>query len=170
MRSDTGLCDRSHLAGSSGIIRASQKTPYIDPSAPTVRDAVFWVFVRQSLYNSTIHQQPLDLDFSLTLNPTPEMLIDLHSLSWLRHETSWANQMLWHTACVANFCFADSKIQYEVGSTAHKQQEQRWAELWRFVQTWRSSRPSTFDPIWEGPSVDDSVFPDVFFTADWHGR
>lgn len=168
VRSSTGLCDQSHLSGSSGILRASQKTPFIDPSAPTVHDAIFWVYVRQSLYNATIRQQPLDLDFSLTMSPTPGSLKDPHPLGWLRLETSWANQLLWYTACVANFSFAGTKTQCEPGSAAHKQQEKLWTELRGMIQTWRNSRPSSFDPIWEGAEVDESIFPDIFFTADWH--
>ncbi|KAF2855187.1 hypothetical protein T440DRAFT_551441 [Plenodomus tracheiphilus IPT5] len=163
VRSTSGLCDKSHLSGSSSILRASQKTRFIDPSAPTVREAIFWVYVRQSLYNASIRQQPLDLDFSLQIQPLPEAVKVTHPLDWLRLETAWANQMLWHTACVANFCFSDHGAQ-----SGRPESAQRWQELWVHVQKWRESRPSSFDPIWTGPSTDESVFADIFFTADWH--
>ncbi|CBX97028.1 hypothetical protein IAQ61_008026 [Plenodomus lingam] len=163
VQSNVGMCDKSHLQGSSGILRASQLTRFIDPSAPTVREAVFWVYVRQSLYNATIRQQPLDLDFSLQLEPLADAVGNQHRLDALRRETAWANQMLWHTACVANFCFADTGAQSGQAGTT-----QRWQALWTQIRTWRDKRPSSFDPIWAGPSTDEDVFPDIFFTADWH--
>ena len=46
----------------------------IDPSATSLRDAAFWIYVRQSLYNATISQEPLDIDFSLELSPTVDNL------------------------------------------------------------------------------------------------
>ncbi|KAI8943687.1 hypothetical protein NX059_001671 [Plenodomus lindquistii] len=164
VRSTIGVRDKSHLSGSSGILRASQRTPFVDPSAPTIRDAIFWVYVRQTMYNATIRQQPLDLDFSLRLHPLPNAIQDSHPLDWLRLETAWANQMLWHTACVANFCFAEDGAQSGLAGSM-----QRWQELWEHVETWRKSRPSSFDPIWADPSTGEAVFTDIFFTADWHG-
>jgi hypothetical protein len=154
-----------HLAGSSSILRASQSDRFVDPSAVPVRDAVFWVYVRQCLYNATISQQPLDIDFSLQLRPSPDAMQDSHPLAWLRLETAWANQMLWHTACVANFCFAGIRTQDEQTSSTH-----RWQELWDSTQMWNKNKPASFDPIGWGPSKDESVFTDLWFTADWHGK
>ncbi|CAG5187441.1 uncharacterized protein ALTATR162_LOCUS11719 [Alternaria atra] len=109
-----GSCDRHHLAGTSSILRASQDTRFVDPSVPTFREAAFWVYVRQCLYNATISQQPLDIDFSLQLYPTPDSMQDLHPLAWLRLETAWSNQLLWNTAFVANFCFRGTGTQSEL--------------------------------------------------------
>jgi hypothetical protein len=144
---------------------ASQDTHCVDPSAPTVCGAVFWVYVRQCLYNATISQQPLDIDFSLQLHPTPDSLQDSHPLVWLRVETAWANQILWYTACVANFCFAGPGTQSEPASS-----NSQWQELRELVQTWHSNRPSSFDPIWLDQSQDGCVFSPIWFTADWHGK
>lgn len=139
-------------------------TPFIDPSATSLRDAAFWIYVRQCLYNSTISQEPLDIDFSLQLLPTPDALMDPHPLAWLRSETAWANQMLWITACVANFCFSGPKMTDDtVMRTAV------WQELWDKNQTWQNSRPKDFDAIGFGPTR-DNLFQDIWFTADWHGE
>lgn len=139
--------------------------PFIDPSATTLRDAAFWIYVRQTLYNSTISQEPLDIDFSLELLPTPDLLMDSHSLAWLRSETAWANQVLWITANVANFCFSGSSMNNDAVTRAAA-----WQELWDRNQAWQKSRPKEFDPIGRGPAQDEHVFEDVWFTADWHGE
>lgn len=140
-------------------------TPFIDPSATSLRDAAFWLYVRQTLYNSTISQEPLDIDFSLELLPTPDSLMDTHPLAWLRIETAWANQILWNTACVANFCFSRPKLTDDAVTRAAG-----WQELWDRNEAWQKSRPKEFDPIGRGPAQDEHVFEDVWFTADWHGE
>jgi hypothetical protein len=150
------------LTSSSGILRVSQSTRSVDPSAPTLHGAAFWVYLRQCLYHATISQQPLDVDFSLQLHPVPDFLQDLYPLTRLRSETAWANQMLWYTACVANFCFA---TQSEPTLSTDQ-----WQEFWEMIQKWHNNRPRTFDPIGSGPSEDGSVFSDIWFTADWHGK
>jgi hypothetical protein len=163
--SRTGSRDKQHLEGTSSILRASQSSGFIDPSASTLHDAAFWVYVRQCLYNATVYQRPLDIDFSLRLYPVPKLMRDLHPLDWLRVETAWANQMLWHTACIANFCFSGVGTPSEPAARSH-----RWNELSEAIQTWCKERPKVFDPI--GPSLyeDGGVFPEIWFTADWHGK
>ena len=165
MPSSTGSVDEQHLAGCSAIIRSSQGNHYVDPSAPTLREAAFWVYVRQCLYNATINQQPPDIDFSLRLHPTPSSLRDAHPLARLRLETAWANQMTWNLACVVNFCFDGKEPQNE---KTYKMR--RWKELWDLVQTWIRDRPDGFNAIFEGPAGDQGSFPEMLFTADWHSK
>ncbi|KAK5280656.1 hypothetical protein LTR40_006034, partial [Exophiala xenobiotica] len=47
----TGSDQEQHLTGCSALIRASQPSS-IDPSSPTLRQAAFWVYVKQCLYNA----------------------------------------------------------------------------------------------------------------------
>jgi len=155
--------NEQHLTGSSAILRASQ-THTIDPSAPTLREAAFWVYVRQCLFKSTMDQLPPNIDFSLRLHPEPASMRDLHPLPQLRLETAWANQMTWHCACVVNFCFD----QNEPGERAHRMQ--RWQALCDSVAEWRRERPPSFDSLWTGVADKGSTFPEVLFTADWHGN
>jgi hypothetical protein len=161
--STTGSDAGQHLAGSSAILRASQGNHYVDPSAPTLREAAFWVYVRQCLYTATVNQQPPDIDFSLQLHPKPSSMQDSHPLARLRLDTAWANQMTWITALIVSFCFE--------AETPGEQNDKlaRWHELWDAVQAWAKDRPKGFDPIWHGVAGDDSCFPQVYFTADWHG-
>lgn len=157
----SGSDNEQHLAGSSAILRASQ-TRTVDPSAPTLREAAFWVYVRQCLYNATINQQPPNIDFSLQLDPSPASMHDSHPLAMLRLETAWANQMTWHCACVVNFCFDGHEPRELLSRT------QKWQTLWDAVQRWEEDRPPSFNPIWSGKPSDKSVFPEMWFTADWH--
>ncbi|KAF1355722.1 hypothetical protein EJ07DRAFT_168184 [Lizonia empirigonia] len=162
--SSTGSDAGQHLAGFSAILRASQGNHYVDPSAPTLREAAFWVFVRQCLYTATINQQPLDVDFSLQLHPTPSSMQDSHPLARLRLETAWANQMTWNTALTVNFCFGEDQ------PNERKDRIGRWHELWEAVHNWERDRPEGFAAIWHGPAseIEDSCFPRIWFTADWH--
>ena len=162
----TGLDDAQRLSGSSSILRVSQGDHYVDPSAPTLHEAAYWVYVRQCLYTATINQQPPDIDFSLQLHPTPGSMQDSHSLARLRLETAWANQMTWNTALVVNFCFETDPSRKRNNRLA------RWQELWDLVQAWKKDRPAGFDSIWDGPATgaDESCFPQMWFTADWHGK
>lgn len=163
--SSTGSDDEQHLAGCSAILRASQGHHFVDPSAPTLREAAFWVYVRQCLYNATINQHPPDLDLSLQLHPTPGSVQDSHPLARLTLETAWANQMTWYTACIVNFCFENSEPQDE-----KTQRFRQWQDLWDTIHTWADERPKGFDPIWQGPTKSNGVFPEIWFTADWHGK
>ncbi|CAO2656288.1 Nn.00g050910.m01.CDS01 [Neocucurbitaria sp. VM-36] len=161
--SSTGSDDEQHLAGCSAIIRTSQGHHFVDPSAPTLREAAFWVYVRQCLYNATINQQPPDVDFSLQLHPAPGSMHDSHPLAHLKLETAWANQMTWNTARVANFCFEGNEP-----SSERTHRVRRWQELWDLVEMWANNRPAGFNPIYEGKASENGVFPEIWFTADWH--
>lgn len=159
----SGADQEQHLAGTSAILRSSQTTT-VDPSAPTLREAAFWVYVRQTLYNATITQQPPNIDFTLQLQPLPSAMQEDHPLARLAVETAWANQATWNCASVANFCFDRN---HNAGPALRMQQ---WQELWDSVESWKANRPPSFDPIWSGPDDDSgSQFPEMHFTADWHG-
>ncbi|KAF1946679.1 hypothetical protein EJ02DRAFT_366843 [Clathrospora elynae] len=161
--SSTGSDGEQHLAGCSAIIRSSQGHHYVDPSAPTLREAAFWVYVRQCLYTATINQQQPNVDFSLELHPTPGSMRESHPLARLRLETAWANQMTWNTALVVNFCFDGNEPQ-----NVKAFRGRRWQELWELVQAWMRDRPKGFNAIFEGPADDKCVFPEIWFTTDWH--
>ncbi|KAF2714095.1 hypothetical protein K504DRAFT_518292 [Pleomassaria siparia CBS 279.74] len=156
----TGSDPEQHLNGTSAILRASQGHT-VDLSAPTLRDAAFWVYVRQCLYTATVNQQPPNIDFNLRLHPIPPPQDASNPYSEVRRETAWANNMTWLCASVIHFCFDG----IEVDPSERLRQS---SVLWDSVKSWRANRPSTFDPIWEHPFGEESVFPETLFTADWH--
>lgn len=73
--------------------------------------------------------------------------------------------MTWNLARVVNFCFDGNEPH---GERSYKMR--RWQELWDLVQTWLQDRPAGFNAIFEGPASDQGPFPDIWFTADWHGE
>ncbi|KAJ6129425.1 hypothetical protein N7512_002205 [Penicillium capsulatum] len=155
----TGSDQERHLAGCSALLRASQGRE-VDPSTPGLRQAAFWVYMRQCLYNACVHQQAPNVDLNLVLIPPPA---GGDPLGDLRSETAWANTMTWICATVVHFCFGST---YPEPST----RTHRWHELSEAVESWLSNRPATFDPIWYSEAVpgSENPFPGIWFTADWH--
>lgn len=160
----TGSDQERHLAGCSALLRASQGS-CVDPSAPTLRQAAFWVYIRQCLYNACVNQQPPNIDFNLTLMPIPAAA-GTDSASDLRVETAWANTMTWICATAIQFCFGG-------GSAEPLARMQKWTELEEAVESWLRNRPATFDPIYSRqpvPGASSNPFPEFWFIADWHGK
>jgi hypothetical protein len=159
----TGSDQEQHLTGCSALIRASQPSS-IDPSSPTLRQAAFWVYVKQCLYNACVNQQPPNVDRSLTLLPPP-VIVESDTLSQLRAETAWANTMVWMCSTVLHFCFG-------TGTTDPIARLGEWKKLTEALENWKTNRPATFDPVWHGEADTGSSnpFPQYFFTADWHGK
>jgi hypothetical protein len=89
---------------------------------------------------------------------------DSHPLARLRLETAWSNQMTWNTALAVNFCFEGNDPRND-----RTDKVRRWQEIWDLVQEWIKTKPEGFEPIWQGPSDPDCPFPEIWFTADWHG-
>ena len=156
---------KQHLAGCAAILRVSQGHRFVDPSAPTLREAAFWVYVRQCLYDGTIRREPLDIDFSLQLRPLPPDIQHSHPLARLQIETAWANQAAWNAACVVNFCYGGAQAHNQIGD-----KRQQWQQLWDANQTWQQGKPHRFNPIWSGPSGGSNVFADTLFIAESHGK
>jgi hypothetical protein len=78
--------------------------------------------------------------------------------------------MTWICATVVQFCFGSS---VEVGIVPQDLTARlgKWEELREAVGNWARSRPRSFDPIWEGEAGHNSnPFPELLFTADWHGK
>lgn len=156
----TGSDQERHLAGCSALLRASQG-PEVDPSTPGLRQAAFWVYMRQCLYNACVNQQPPNVDLNLILSP---VLAGSDPISDLRSETAWANTMTWICATVLQFCSGS-------GFQEPCERMKKWKVLSDAVESWVKSRPCTFDPIWYGNPVvgSSNPFPEFWFTADWHG-
>jgi len=157
-----GSDQERHLAGCSALLRACQGRPCVDPSAPSLRDAAFWVYMRQCLYNACINHQAPNVDFSLALLPVPGPAAG--AAHALLSETAWANSMTWICATVVQFCF---------GSDAHEPSSRmaEWQDLSSAVEGWATSRPRSFDPIWQGEGSSGGgtrCFPEYYFAADWH--
>ncbi|KAF4968886.1 hypothetical protein FSARC_3785 [Fusarium sarcochroum] len=158
---EIGSDQERHLTGLSALLKTSQGRQ-VDPSAPTLSQAAFWVYVRQCLYNACVNQQAPNLDFELVLIPPP-LVVEGQAVD-VKSETAWANTMTWICATVVHFCFRGSAL-YSESST----RMQKWYELSEAVDNWNNTKPSTFDPIWSGESNPGAnPFPEIWLTADWH--
>jgi hypothetical protein len=103
------------------------------------------------------------VDFNLHLLPIPNPNDSSSILSDLDRETSWANKMTWICASVVHYCF--DGVELEPTSRMRQYREQ-----WDSIEKWDKERPSSFSPIWAGPPREHGVFPEIWFTADWHGK
>jgi hypothetical protein len=102
------------------------------------------------------------MDFTLLILPIPTATNGTIPFSDIERETSWANKMTWICASVVHYCF--DGVELEPASRVRQYREQ-----WDAIEKWDNERPSTFNPIWAGPAGKHSVFPEIWFTADWHG-
>ena len=155
---EAGADRESHLAGCNALLRSSEE-PVIDPCATNLRQAAFWVYVRQCLYNACVFQMPPNVDTKLSLKPIP--LCDDY-LSELRSETGWANTITYICAKVVHFSFTAEPYD-------PRQRFERWQTLAYDVEQWSNNRPTSFDPLPCTASGGDDIFPGIWFAADWHG-
>lgn len=157
----TGSDQERHLAGCSALFSGSQES-CLDPSAPGLRQAAFWVYVRQCLYNACVYLVTPNVNLKHVLLEIPAAS---DHLSELRSETGWANRATWMCANVVDFAFGSDKQE-------QSQRLQRWRELSFAVEDWRARGPATFEPLfaYEAGDSPDTPFPERLFTADHHGN
>jgi hypothetical protein len=103
------------------------------------------------------------LDFNLQILPIPTPKDSTNPFSELERETSWANKITWICASVVHCCFDGVKLE---PATRMRQYRDQWDAL----EKWDNERPATFNPIWASPAGEHRVFPEIWFTADWHGK
>lgn len=158
----TGSDQERHLAGCSALFNGSQESR-IDPTAPGLRQAAFWVYARQCLYNSSVYSVTPNVNLKHVLLEIP---VAFDHISELRSETGWANYATWLCANVMDFAFGSDKQELS-------QRLQKWHDLSVAVEDWRARRPTTFQPLYAseaGESGSGTPFPEYLFTADHHGN
>lgn len=156
----TGNSDEErHLFGCTALVRSSRES-IIDPCAGNLKQAAFWVYVRQSLYNACIYQTPPNLDTSLELGAVP---VATDYLSELRSETGWANTMTWICAKVVQFSFARDRD--DVASRSRL-----WDDLSSELEQWLRTRPASFAAMNFAERSIESQHAEYWFAADWHGK
>jgi hypothetical protein len=139
----TGSDCARHLSGTSAFMNAESTCA----TAGGIRQASFWIFLRQDIDVALNHQRPLKLNLDAF---APRM--DLHEL-W--DDWAWANRMVWITAEIVAFAFARDKAQSRLEELKTKTKE--W---WRY-------KPDSFRPL---SVARGSVFPEVHFIRPWHGE
>lgn len=110
-----------HLVGTSIFFPAEALC-----NSSQLRRAVFWLHLRQEIYNAYLHQRSVTTDLSNCKFESEHEPGD---------DDVWFHQTLYITANVSKWAFGEER--------SHA----RWYELCTMVDLWASRRPSSFDPI-----------------------
>ena len=116
-----------------------------------LRQAVFWLHLRQEIDSACSHQRTVRADLE---NCSFESLD--HSLD----VDIWLHRSLWICAQTLQWAYGDEN------SSA------RWRELCRLIEEWLDKRPSSFDPLFFRPRDPSQKiwFPEITFASDEHGE
>lgn len=138
-----------HLLGSSALVSSSSS-----PASSCLREAAFWVYLRQDIYMAILNQRPMKVDLSsISLPKTPP-------LASCSLDCTWARRMVAIMAHIVAFCFGDSDKSLS-----------KWNELRAQAHDWNAQKPNSYEPYyWRDRDVDAGRYwPDYWLTADWHG-
>ena len=114
-----------------------------------LRGAVFWLHLRQEIYNAYLYQRSVDTDLSNCTFDSENESDD---------DGMWFHQTLYIAAQVTKWAFGED--------ISHA----RWYELRNMLDRWEASRPASFDPIHFRPKDphNDRFFPEVCYITDEH--
>jgi hypothetical protein len=139
----TGFDCEHHLSGTSAFMNSESTCVTVGG----LRQASFWIFIRQDLDVALSQQRPLKLNLEAYAT---EMHLDTPSDDW-----GWANSIVWITAEVVAFSFGWEKprIKYE--------------ELKLKAESWWQRKPRSFQPLYVGKGP---AFPAIYYSQAWHGK
>ncbi len=114
-----------------------------------LRRAVFWVHLRQEIYNAYLYQRSVVTDLGNCNFELEDETMD---------EPRWFHQTLYIAALVTKWAFG------------REDSSASWHELCEMVDTWESKRPSSFDPIYlrEREPHEGRHFPEICYLTDEH--
>ena len=141
--------DQRHLMGTSLFIRAAKPSHQSAPSR--LREAVFWIYLRQEIAAAFAKQRSLlvDLDgpiFQSSIGNTEDV--------------AWSDRIILLSA---------QALQWAFGKNAPFDE---WARLHEAIAQWEQERPESFEAIFYQPE-DPAVarwFPNIWFSDDEHGK
>ena len=136
-------CER-HLSGTSAFMNSESTCA----TAGGLRQASFWIFIRQDLDVALGHQRPLKLNLEAY---SVEIDMDTPSDDW-----GWANCMVWITAETVAFTFGweKSRMKYE--------------ELKHRTEAWWQRKPDSFRPLYIGH--EGAAFPTAWYMGPLYGK
>ncbi|KAH7372144.1 hypothetical protein BKA64DRAFT_263637 [Cadophora sp. MPI-SDFR-AT-0126] len=136
--------ERCHLFGSTRMVNSI--TPNTTPSS--LRDSANWIALRQEIHISLTNKQP----FSIVLDAyrqSPKLCSE--------SEDGWANRIVLLFAKVLNYAF-------QSGETVP---QDTWLSLRDEVETWNTTKPAYFMPLWDGSTLEQqkTPFPEVIMLS-----
>jgi hypothetical protein len=140
----TGVDCERHLSGTCAFMNSERSSA----TAGGLRQASFWIFVRQDLDVALSQQRPLKLDLDA-------FAADMGDSNVPRDDCDWANRMVWVTAEVVAFAFGwdKSRVRYE--------------ELRTKTLFWWQRKPKSFRPLHYAAG---QAFPTIYFSQPCHGE
>ena len=139
----TGIDSEQHLGGVSAFMNAENTAA----TAGGVRQAAFWIFVRQDLNVALEHQRPPKLELE---KYTGQLELASPTDDW-----AWANRMVHITAEIAAYAFGPDRSVVV------------WGRLRGKVNTWFRCKPQSLQPLFVGAT---EPFPVVYYSRPWHGK
>lgn len=141
----TGADDERHLWGSTALVDLQ---PFFHaPTAGGIRQAAFWVFIRQDIYMALIHQRPMRCDLD-------SFNVDVTFVS--RDDSTWANWAIWILARIVQFCFGLQERGWE-----------KWSVLNELMDTWEQCKPFSFTPYFHKErNVEEKLYFPVMYHWD----
>ena len=139
-----GYDQEAHLSGASAFINSESTCA----TAGGLREASFWLFLRQDIDVALSQQRLLKLDldaFSAGLD-----------LQGPACDHTWANRIVWITAEVLRLLFGPKKSQDKLNELVEK------------TESWMYNKPASFRPLYV--SKERGVFPEIYYTRPWHGE
>lgn len=167
--SHTGFDMERHLSGASAFINSATLSC---AAAGGLRQASFWVFVRQDLDVALSQQRPLRLNLEQYASEMEMGGDELGVVLQRDDDWAWANRIVWLTAEVVAFAFADAEREAR-GEGAGSGRRGWWAELRQKARGWWEGRPVGFGPLFVGRGEGEggeNVFPVVYYSQPWHGE
>lgn len=141
----TGADDERHLWGTTALV--DLQPSFHAPTAGGLRQAAFWVFIRQDIYMALIHQRSMRCDLD-------SFNVDVTFVS--RDDSTWANWAIWILARIVQFCFGLQERSWE-----------KWRALNESMDTWEQCKPASFIPYFQKErNVEEKLYFPVIYHWD----
>ena len=136
--------ERCHLFGSTRMVNSI--TPNMTPSS--LRDAANWIALRQEIHISLTNKQTVSIILD-AYRQSPKFTSDT--------EDGCANRIVFLFAKVLNYAFRSEDTV----------PDETWATLQEQIETWYSTKPSYFSPLWTANDV--TPFPRIIMLGEAQG-
>ena len=135
-----------HILATSAILSA-----YGGLFSSQLRQAVFWLHLRQEIYAACSQQRPIRADLDGCVFESLDTSLD---------NDLWLHRALWICA---------QTLQWAYGGDLTPT---KWRELCQLIEEWPRTRPSTFDALYFKPRDPSRSlwFPEATFATDEHGE
>lgn len=133
---------QSHLFGAHAFMMSQEQVAF----SGGLRQAAFWVGLRQEIYVAFVNQRSIIPDLSH---------VNFDRSFDAAEDNVWTCRMVVLCADVIRWCFGEE----DHSTTAY-------TYLTDMVDQWHSSKPQSFAPIYYEPPGPDNVFPELWYVQD----